>query len=241
MAITVKSVTTNMRFNGALGGADVSLTTPAASVGDLLIVIFNNDFYAASGLSLGSISPAATATEITGFETDGGTNEPHTKAWWAPVTTAGAVTVTCHTTGGDEELSLITYVLSGADTTNPIDAAAASALTSTTTTMIAPSVSPTTSTALLICNIQTDSSTNALTMTFTAPGSMSNAYSLTDGTFMRTLGASEILATSGATGTQTWTSGGGNSTSYTASSMAIKAAAGGGGGGGSAPVAWLHP
>lgn len=222
MAISVKSVTTNAISNG---GTSISVTTPSASVGDLLIIILSNDYYNFSELTLTSITPTATATEITAFGDDGGTNSAHFKAWWAPVTTAGAATVQADTAHADEEKTLVVYVLSGADTSSPIDAAASSGTTQTVQNPAAPSISPTTSDALLINHISSDSSTTAATSTVTPPGSASNTYSFTDPSiFMRSAGGSEQLSASGATGTRTWT-GTRSDTNWIMGSMAIKTAA----------------
>lgn len=236
MAITVKSVTTNgLTGNGSV--STVSVTTPAASVGDLLVIILGNDWYTQAGLSLQSITPTATATEITSFDADGGSLKPHMKAWWAPVTTAGAVTVVGDTANKDEEKALVVYVISGADTTTPIDVSTAISTVTTSTTPAAPSVSPTGATDLLICHFQSDGTTGGASGT--APGSMSNAYSQSEGGLATAFGASQILSASGATGTRTWTFTG--NVPYVCASMAIKAAAGGGGGGTSTtPIAWLH-
>jgi hypothetical protein len=227
MSITVSSITTH-----AVGdpSASVSVTTPSASVDDLLLIILSNDFYTLSELALNSITPTATATEITNFAADGGSSQPHIKAWWAPVTTAGAATVSAATGHSDEEKALAVYVLSGADTSNPVDDAANSGTVTTSQNPVAPAVSPSTSDALLVCHIQGDSTTFGVT--YSAPGSMTPRYNDTDGTFMRIVGATEQLSTSGSTGTRTFT--GDLSRGWVASSVAIKVAAAG------ISVAWLR-
>lgn len=217
MSITIKSVTTQ---TVAGTGASVTVTTPTASVGDLLLIILSNDYYLLSDMSLTSITPTATSTEITNFDCAGGTNKPNIKAWWAPVTTAGAATVVASTGHPDEEKAMAVYVLSGVDTANPIDAAANSGAMTTAQNPVAPTVSPTNATDLLICHVQTDGTGNSVT--FTAPGSMTSQYNVTDGTFMRTLGATQQLSASGSTGTRTWTASA--SCGWVASSVAIKAA-----------------
>lgn len=226
MAITISSVTTN-----AVGGtgSSISVTTPAASVGDLLIIILSNDYYALSDLALFGTTPSTTATEITNFDDDGGNLNKHVKAWWAPVTTAGAVTVNCDTGHSDEEKTLAVYVLTGADTSNPIDGAANSGTQASGTSVVAPAVSPSGSNDLLICHLQIDM------VTITPPGTMTNQYNVTDGTFTRSYGATQQLSASGSTGTRTFTSGA--TTSWVASTMAIKASSTG------SPVgvtAWLR-
>jgi hypothetical protein len=220
MAITVNSVTTNLI---AATSSSISVTTPAASVGDLLVIILSNDYYDLADMSLTSITPTATATEMTSFGSDGGAgSQPNIKGWWAPVVSAGAVTVIADTGHSDEEKVLAVYLLSGADTTSPVDDSTSIGAIASGTDLSAPSVSPATATALLICHLQTDGITAAPGSTLTPPGTMSNAYNLTDGTFMRAIGASQLLSASGATGTRTWT-GTRAGVNYTAASVAIKA------------------
>lgn len=218
MSITINSVTT---YAVSGGGANISVTTPSASVGDLLLIILSNDYYSLSEMGLNSITPTATATQITDFTADGGANQPHIKAWWAPVVTAGAVTVSATTGHTDEEKALVVYILSGADTTSPIDAAANSGAVTSAQSAVAPAVSPSASTDLLFCHMQTDGAGHSTT--YTTPGSMTAQYSLTDGVFMQAIGASEQLSASGSTGTRTFT--GDRTNGWVASSVAIKTAA----------------
>jgi len=235
MAITVKSVSTNKLSNGT-GPNTISVTTPSASVGDLLVIIVSNDFYTQAAIGLDSITPTATATNITNFDSDAGSNKPHIKGWWAPVTTAGAVTVVGNTGHPDEEKALVVYILSGADTTAPIDDSAHTSTVTNSSSLIAPSVSPAGTTDLLISYIQTDGSNS--NPTATAPGGMSNTYSLDEGGVAQAFGGSELLSASGATGTRTWAYA--STTGYISATLAIKTATGGGGGGSdSAVTAWL--
>lgn len=217
MSVTVRSITAQ-GFAGT-GAANVSVTTPSASVGDVLLIILSNDYYTQSGLVLNSITPSAVSTEITSFDDDGGTNVPHIKAWWAPVTTGGAVTVSATTGHTDEEKALAVYILAGADTSNPIDGAANSGAMVTSSNPVAPAVSPATSNALLVCAVQSD--LNGFSVTYTPPGSMTSQYNITDGSFMRAIGATEQLSASGSTGTRTFTA---TSAGWIASSVAIKVA-----------------
>ncbi len=223
MAIVVKSVTTNAASGT---GSSISITTPAASVGDLLIIILSNDYYNFSELTLTSISPTATATEVTGFGDDGGTNTAHFRAWWASVATAGAATVQCDTGHADEEKTLAVYVLSGADTSSPIDDAAnVGTVQAAQQNPVAPSVSPATSNAFLLNHISSDGNSAGASSTLTAPGSSSNTYNITDpSSFMRSAGGSEQLSASGATGTRTWT-GTRTDANWIAATMAIKTGA----------------
>lgn len=232
MSITVKSVTTQAVSGG---GLTISVTTPAASVGDLLLIILSNDYYLLADMGLNSISPTATSTEITSFAADGGTSQPHIKAWWAPVATAGAATVTATTGHTDEERALAVYILSGADTSSPVDGAANSGAVTSAQNVVAPAVTPSASTDMLFCHIQTDGA--GFGTVYTTPGSMTTQYSVTDGTFMQAIGATEQLVASGSTGTRTFT--GNRTNGWVASSVAIKTASGGGGTANTGVSAWL--
>ena len=229
MAVAFGSVTTNVQGNA---GSGISVTTPSANVGDLLLIILSNDWYNMSELTVG-VTPTVTVTEMTDFDVDGGANSPHIKAWWAPVPTAGAYTVTGDTNHFDEEKAIAVYIITGANTSAPIDNVAANSGLIGGIPIFAPSVSPNTSNALLICHAQTDGGSSG--SSFSTPGGMSNGYNITDGSFMRAMGASQLLSSSGATGTRSF---GGTLTSkdWVAASVAIKGPTGGGG----SISAWLR-
>jgi hypothetical protein len=220
--ITIKSVTTQV--SAGVNTSSINLTTPAAAVGDLLLIIFGNDWDILSNMTLTSINPSATATEITNFRADGGTNSAHMKAWYAPVTTAGAVTVTTDDVynAGDEKF-LAVFILSGADTTSPVDGSANGGALTSSTTPTTPSVSPSGTVSLLFGVVQTDGINNGFGAVFTPPIGMSLQYNITDGAFARMAGITQQLSASGATGAKAFESD--KSVSWVAASVAIKSAA----------------
>jgi hypothetical protein len=69
--------------------------------------------------------------------------------------------------------------------------------------------------------VQTDGASGGNTTTYTPPAGMTQQYSVTDTTFMRAFGASQILTSSGDTGTRTIT--GDHAAKWIVSTMAIKA------------------
>jgi hypothetical protein len=147
VAIAISSITSGTDTGAS---ATVSVTTSESptttKVGDLVVVVYANDFYALSNMGTPSATGTPTMNAIAGATGDGGSNEAHIKAWWYVANTAGAQTVSATETGAhDEEKSITAYVLTGADTTTPVDAAAGNTSTTTiTTSQVAPAVSPTT-------------------------------------------------------------------------------------------------
>jgi len=218
MAVGIRSITTN-QVSGGTGGS-ISLTTPSASVGDLLLIILSNDYWQ-DVMSLTSITPTATATEITNFHDDGGNLNGHIMGWTAPVVTGGAVTVVADTgyTAGEEKI-LAVYILTGCDTTNPVDDAANTGTMVSSANPTAPSVSAANSTSMLFCHLETDGS-GTPGVTVTIPGDTTSQYDVASGGFSRGMGISAQLTTSGGTGGKIFTAA--SSFGWIASSVAINA------------------
>lgn len=224
MAIAVRTVTVG---TDAGGSATVTATTPsggtAAQVGDLLVILHTNDFYALTNMVLPTVtgSPTVTAITGTGLPADGGTNEGHIKPYWAVVNTGGAQTVSTTETGShDEEKALVVYVLTGADTTTPIDVAAGFNGTPGNENQTCPSVTTTTTDAFLLCH---DNSGPTSTAAYGSPGSMTEQYEIHVGG-MSGVGATEQLAASGATGTRTFTTVAGDNILWVSVSIALRTA-----------------
>ena len=204
----------------AASGANATVTTGAGTaVNDVLVCFAGDDFYTAA--EYGPPTPGTWVLEVTG---DRGSNAPHMKIYTRTVTSGGAQTVTVpRSSHGDEEVYNTTFVLTGADTTTPNDNAAGSS-GAASTSHVAPSVSPTTSDALLLCGVQSDGSGAG---SYTPPSGMTERSDITDGGFANSSTASLVLAASGATGTKTFTAT--VSASYASASIAIKGPGGGGG------------
>jgi hypothetical protein len=209
-------------------GNPISLTLTGArqpSAGDVLLIIHSNDFYAATNMPTPTVGGSTSGVNaVSGGSADAGTNHAHIKAYTFNVGSTGDLTVSVTETGSaDEDKGLTVYVLSGVDTATPVDAAAGNFNTSATTVHDAPSVSPTSSDAFLVCH--DNSGGGSSTPSYTPPSGMTEQYDSQVGGFSMT-GATLQLSSSGATGTKTFTPAG--SVEYGTVSIALKTASGGG-------------
>lgn len=219
MAITIRNVVSNVAVTPT-----IAVTTDASpQVGDLLLIFHGNDYYTAASMPDPTVSPGSpTVTAVPGGSADAGSSTAHVKSYTAVVTTAGAQTVSVTETGtADEDKILAVYVLGGADTTNPVDAAAGQFNTVISSAQDAPSVSPSTSDALLVAHNNSGGGSGA--NSYTSPGSMTEQYDVHVGG-VSGVGATEQLTASGATGVRTFTAVG-NNVQYAAVSVAIRVAA----------------
>jgi hypothetical protein len=203
----------------------VTSESPSATlIGDLVVVLYGNDFYtlANMGVPTATGTPTMNAITGTGLPADGGSNLAHTLGYWYVANTAGAQTISATETGShDEEKCLVAYVLSGADTTTPIDAAAGNT-GSGTTSMVAPAVSPATADAYVVTLTNTGGGGSVASYTTPAP--------LTEDAEIHVGGLAGVyahaqLSVSGSTGTFTFTAA--SSQPYAAITAAIKTAAAG--------------
>jgi hypothetical protein len=194
-------------------------TSPVA--GDLAIIVHCNDFYALSNMPTPTGVNLSALTAITLATADGGVNLAHIKCYWATVTTSGLVSASVTETGShDEEKGMAVVVLFGADTTTPVDDAG-NATGTTSANNVAPSVSPATNSAFLICF--TNSGGGAGTASYTPPAGMAELFELHVGGLAATLATVQLTA-SGATGAQTFTAA--SAVPWAAISIAIKTAGG---------------
>jgi hypothetical protein len=182
----------------ATSGVAATVTTGAGTaVDDILICFSASDFYLASDM----VAPTGTSGTWTQVATtaDLGTNNSHMKVWWRKVTAGGAQTVTV-SPHPDEDLWNTTYVITGADTTSPIDDAVSAATDpGASANHVCPAVSPTTSDALLLTGLYTQvfSLTN-----YTAPSGITKQNE--DDNSSTGASGSKALTSSGSTGTFTW-------------------------------------
>ena len=220
MAFTIRSVNHN-----ATTANPITVTTaasPAAQVGDLLVIFHGNDYYALSNMPAPTVSPGSpTVTAPTGGTADAGSLNAHTKAYYAIVATAGQQTVSVTETGtGDEDKCLAVYVIAGNDPTTPIGDAAGAFNATASTSNPAPAVSPPAVNALMISHVNSGTGTSATS--YTPPGSMTEQYDAQVGGISYT-GATEQLTATGTTGTRTFTAVG-NNVPYSAVSVAVQQA-----------------
>jgi hypothetical protein len=178
--------------------------TRQPNAGDVLVIIHFNDFYDLSNMPTPTVGGSSTGvTAITNGTADQGASAAHAKSYTFVVGSTGDLTVSVTETGSaDEEKGLAVYVLSGVDTATPVDIAGNNVDSASDFDQIAPSVSPTSSDAYLICHTNSFTGT---TGTYTPPGGMTEAYDLATGN-LNASGATEQLSASGATGTRTFTS-----------------------------------
>lgn len=200
----------------------VAATTDASPLaGDLALIIHCNDFYALSNMPAPTGTNLSALTAIPGATADGGANLAHIKCYWATVSANGAASASVTETGAhDEEKGMAIVVLSGADTTTPIDDAT-NASGASSANNVAPSAGPATATAFLIC--YTSSGGGAGAASYTPPAGMAELFELHVGGLSGTLATVQLIA-SGATGTQTFTAG--SAIPWGAISIAIRTASG---------------
>lgn len=228
MAIAIRGTTPG---TGTSTTATVSVTlnsTRQPQVDDVLVIIHQNDFFAASNMPTPTVGGSSSGvTAITNGAADLGSNQAHIKSYTKVITSAGDVTVSVTETGaGDEEKSLAVYVLSGADTSTPVDVAGNGGSTTSSASHDAPSISPTSTDAFLICaaNGGTGAPGGG---SYTPPSGMTEDYDVSVASAMTASGASLQLSASGATGTKSFTPAG--SAPYATISVAMKTAAAGAG------------
>ena len=223
MAIAIRG-TTPATTSG--NGATVSITLTGAQqpqAGDVLLIIHCNDFYALTNMPTPTVAGSTSGVTATGASADAGTNLAHIKSYTYVVGSSGDLTVAVTETGaGDEEKALIVYVLSGADTTTPVDVAVGAVYTLLGISfMRAPSVSPTSSDAYLICH--TNNGPSGAGTPVTPPTGMAETYDLYVTSVMATAGAVLQLSASGATGVKDFDTV--NAVDHVGISVAIKTGA----------------
>lgn len=209
------------------GSATVSANTvnrfqgTAPQAGDLALNIYFNNFYTLA--NMGTPSGGPTWSAITNGTADAGTNGAHIKSYTGPVTSGGDFTASATESGSaDEEKGMLIVVLSGADTTTPIDVAANATGTSDNSN-ICPSASPATSDAWLFCFTNSGGGNQAAS--YTHPGGMTELQDNTIGSGESCASAYEQLAASGATGTRTFTPS--TAVPYAAVTITVRTATGG--------------
>lgn len=185
---------------GAKGVGVTSLsTTSATAIDDWLIAIQEVDYVTDTDL----VAPTGTAGTWTQIGTGALNTNIKMRAWRRKVTTNAAQTVTVSQGGNTSGNHLIVYVLDGADLTNPIDGTPTTATGASGTAQAVGATSPSSSNALLIAawaGIQFSG-----TITYTAPGTMIERDEEAFNTAAALMSASQVLSSSGSTGTRTAT------------------------------------
>lgn len=182
----------------AAANAALTFTTAAGSaVGDLLVVIFGNNFSSLADLATPTGTAASTWTLRDSF--DGGANQSHIKVFTAPVTTAGARTVICTDATGDEAGAGLWRIPGGLfDVANHSNGTASAS-------HVAPSLTPS-STDDIYCCLWTGNDQGNGSFNYTYPGSPFVGLTERDVGTSATFGFGYEPITSGvATGTRTAT------------------------------------
>lgn len=220
MAITIRQVATNTNDGSS---ATISVTTDASpQVGDVLLVIHSNNFYDLADMPTPTVSPTSNAlAAVVNGTADAGANSAHIKTYTVEVNVGGAQTLSVtELEDANEEKALVAYVLGGVNVATPTDGAANATDAGGSANQVAPSVSPGTTDALLVCVIQSGGGSS--TASYTTPGGMTERYEHHVGG-LSGVGATEQLATSGATGTRTFVAA--SATPWAAVSVAVRAEA----------------
>lgn len=208
MTISIKSVTLGVvAFPTTTGTVTTSETPSATQVGDLVVVINSGNWDALADMSTPTATGSPTVIAVSGGAADGGQDLAHVKSYTYIANTDGAQVINAAYSGsGFSDKALAAYVLSGADTTTPIDVAGATtSAAANEDPWVLASISPSTSDAFLIAALVRGgiSGTNGGHGT---PGSMTEQYDQGD-TAPNAVGATEQLASSGATGTRSFDAG----------------------------------
>ena len=227
MAIAIRGTTPGLT---AGVGDPTSVTLTGArqpQTGDVLLIIHCNDYYTLSAIPTATVAGSTSGVvAVTNGSADGGSSQGHAKSWTYVVGSTGDLTVAVDETGtADEEKCLLVYVLSGVDTTTPVDVAGAlnDALV-TTGEWKAPSISPTSSDAFLICHANSGAGLWWGTP-LTHPGDMTETVDTSAGVGMSIGGAVKQLSASGATGDKSFL-GSSNTNPGVSISVAMKTAGG---------------
>lgn len=214
---------------GANTPPSVSLTSASGrqpATDDVLLIIAGNDWDTLADIGTPTVGGSTSGVNaVTNGSADGGQFFAHCKAWTKVITAGGSdLTVAWGTDGGvtDEEKCIDVYVLTGADTTAPIDIAGGNFNSTGSTSHVAPSVNATVA-GLLICHV--NDGNGASSGASTPPSGMTEQYDSVVSGSMAHSGATVQLGATGATGTKTFAKAG-NAT-YAALSIVIKPASGG--------------
>jgi len=228
VAVAIRGTTPELSF-GVADPTSVTLTgARQPQAGDVLLIIHCNDYYALSNMPTPTVGGSTSGVvAVTNGTADGGNLQGHAKSYTYVVGSTGDLTVAVDETGSaDEEKGLAVYVLSGVDTTTPVDVAGAlnDALV-TTGEWKAPSISPSSSNAFLICHLNSGAGLWWGTP-MTHPGDMTETVDTAAGVGMTVCGAVKQLVASGATGDKSFL-GSSNTNPGVSISFAMKTAGGG--------------
>lgn len=208
---------------GAGNPTSVSLTgTQQPQTDDVLLIIHGNDFYALSNIPTPTVGGSTSGvTAVTNGAGDAGTNGAHVKAFTKVITSTGDVTVSVTETGtADEEKVLVVWVLSGVDTSTPVDVASNGASLSSASTFVLPAVTATGTNDFLVVHVNTG---GGITITNGVWSAGTEDYD-TSITGLSYSGAHEQLSSSGSTGSRTFDPNGAEAAGWAGVLVTLKTA-----------------
>lgn len=208
---SVEEVLTDQATDGSASVA----TAAGTDVGDLLLALGVSDFY-----DLASFGPPTPGT-WTLLESAGPDDDAHLRVWARLVDSSGANTVSLASIQ-DEDVGLYCYRLRGVDQSAPVDASGSDSSGTLATAHVAPSISPASDDALLVCVWATG---NGAYTDF--PEGMTVREPIDGDPFYECQAADQALSADGATGTRTATFNA--SRAWVAASIAVQGPAGAGG------------
>lgn len=231
MTVGIRGTTPATHTLAGVSGTALTVTltgTRQPQAGDLLLIFHGNNFFALTNMPTPSVGGSTSGVTLQAT-CDAGTNFSHVKAYTYVVASTGDRTVTVTETGtGDEERMLVVYVLSGADTTSPIDGTPSTAFSTTAgTSRVLTSVTTTASDSMLFAHVGHGPSAGGTSVTPpSAPWVEDYDVDVSGGSAFRSSGGHEQLSAAGATGTRTFTQVGGSS-EWGSVMLAVEASSGG--------------
>lgn len=224
MAIAIRGTTP---ATASTNSNPVTLTLNGArqpQTGDVLLIIHANDFYDLADMVTPTVGGSTTGVvAVTNGTADEGSNLAHAKSYTYVVGSTGDLVVEeTELADANEEKGLIVYVLTGVDNGTPLDIAGNG--TGDSVSQVAPSISPISTDAYLICHTGSGAGNSA--GSYTPPSGMAETCDFDLGGAWTVGGAALQLSASGATGTKTFTAA--SQTHYAALSIALKTAEGAG-------------
>lgn len=226
MAIAIRGTTplvvatTANPISGTLTGARQPQT------GDVLLIIHGNDYYALSNMPTPTVGGSTSGVNaISGGAADSGFLFAHAKSYTYVVGSTGDLAVSVTETGtADEEKVLVVYVLSGVDTSAPVDGTPGTNtdITGSTTNRVCNATSPSSSDAFLV--VHTNDGNGSNSVSYTPPSGMSEQYDGSLAASMGYSGATLQLVASGSTGSKTFVAAG--NASYCTLTIAVATSTG---------------
>jgi hypothetical protein len=222
MALTVRTPT-----GDSVSGSSITVTKPSGTVDD--DVLYACVVFPADAATIGAVTDPAGWTRLASSPVDSTTGFPgHSAILLRKVAASEGASYTW-TWGSTFKVSAIVVAIEGADTATPEDAIASGVSATATTAHVAPTISPSETSSLLLCWFTGNNPGAGITASYSAASGMTEQRDqpaadggFNDGPYLAV--NSQQLSVSGATGTRTATST--ESQKYVCFSVAVQAASG---------------